>query len=130
MLSAQPDAIGLTTGDGRTPLHVLALCDDGNDRLVTLEVLLRHSPNTSFAEPFFGNTPLHVAAREGHSEVAIRLLEAGADGGIANEAGRTALDEARAELATLEAQADASTAARRSRLANTVMVMEIAAIAT
>jgi len=74
MLDFQPKAINLTTGDGRQPLHVLALCDDPDDRLATLDVLLRtrrhgeqtFAPDLSFAEPFCGNTALHVFAKEGY----------------------------------------------------------------
>ena len=46
MLRAQPGAVDITTGDGRTPLLVLALCEDAADRMATLEVLLTHpNPN-------------------------------------------------------------------------------------
>ena len=38
MLRAQPAAVDITTGDGRTPLLVLALCEDAADRMATLEV--------------------------------------------------------------------------------------------
>ena len=38
MLRAQPAAVDITTGDGRTPLLVLALCEDATDRMATLEV--------------------------------------------------------------------------------------------
>ena len=36
------------------------------------------APNLGFQEPFCGNTAMHVAAKDGHTEVVIRLLEAGA----------------------------------------------------
>ena len=38
MLRAQPGAVEITTGDGRTPLLVLPLCEDAADRMATLEV--------------------------------------------------------------------------------------------
>ena len=44
MLRAQPGAVEITTGDGRTPLLVLALCEDAADRMATLEVPLAHQP--------------------------------------------------------------------------------------
>eukprot|EP00964_Phaeocystis_antarctica_P082643 scaffold51859_cov60-Phaeocystis_antarctica.AAC.3 len=69
MLRAQPGAVDITTGDGRTPLLVLALCEDAADRMATLEVLLAHKANLHFAEPFGGNTPLHAFAAEGFAEV-------------------------------------------------------------
>ncbi len=129
MLDFQPAAVKFTTGDGRTPVQVLALCDDADDRLATLAVLLRRASEEllAFREPFFGNTALHIAAKEGHTEVVIRLLEAGAPGGAKNDAGLTAIEVARAELADVELQPEA--VVRRSRLANLVEVMEISAIA-
>jgi len=129
ILQAQPEAINLHTGDGRTPLHVLALCDDATDRMASLEVLLRHSPALQFAEPFEGNTPLHAMAKEGHAEVVVRLLEAGAAAGATNEAGRTSLQEAQYELQVLEEEADPNAITRRAKLAETVMLMEIAVVA-
>ena len=144
MLESMPDAINLTTGDGRAPLHVLSLCDDADDRVATADVLLRPRGSNSggsggsnrtprallnFHEPFYGNTPLHAHAKDGHSEVAIKLLEAGASHAELNEAGRTPLQEAMEELAALEAEGLAQTAMRRSRLANTISVMEIAVLA-
>ena len=136
MLEHWPGGINLTTGDGRAPLHVLSLCDDADDRVATVDVLLRPrgggngpAPLLNFQEPFQGHTPLHVAAKDGHSEVAIKLLEAGASHNETNEAGRTPLQEATAELAELEAEGLAQTAMRRSRIANTISVMQIAVLA-
>jgi hypothetical protein len=45
-----------------------------------------------------GNTPLMIAAYHGNAEVIEALLEAGADPGLYNEAGETALDIAVSEL--------------------------------
>lgn len=138
MLDHMPEAVNLTTGDGRSPLHVLSLCDDPADRMSTLEVLLRPrngrdgsriAPNLGFQEPFFGNTALHLASKDGHSEVAIRLLEGGAPVDTANEAGQTALEVAQAELRQLQEEGQPQTAMRRSRLENTIEMMEIAVLA-
>jgi len=126
LLSAHPDAVNQTTGDTRAPLHVLALCDDPRDRQATLELLLQYRPNLDFAEVYEGNTPLHAMAKAGHSEVVVRLLEVGAAAGIANGAGRTALQEAQHELQTLEQQGDPNKVLLRSRLEQTVRNMEIA----
>jgi hypothetical protein len=128
MLEHTPEAVHLTTGDGRSPLHVLSLCDDAGDRMATLEALLRRAPNLGFSEPFFGNTALHVAAKDGHSEVVIRLLEAGAPVSSLNEAGRTSLEEAQAELQQLREEDAPNTAVRRSRLESTIEMMEIAVV--
>eukprot|EP00966_Prymnesium_polylepis_P072076 1673903-Prymnesium_polylepis.1 len=121
--------VNLTTGDGRTPLHVLALCDDPADRMASLEVLIRYSGALAAAEPFEGNSPLHVMAREGHSEVCIRLLESGAPKGAVNEAGRTPLQEAQHTLSTLEQEGDPNTVTRRSKISETIYLMEIAVVA-
>ena len=150
MLDSNPAAIHFTTGDGRQPLHVLCLCDDATDRLATLEVLLQRRapsattprgggggpvlPDLTFAEPFFGNTALHVAAKEGHAEIAIRLLEQpqAADESLAskpNDAGRNALEEVKFELERLEREGQPATAMRRAKLSDTIEKMEIAYIA-
>eukprot|EP00966_Prymnesium_polylepis_P140986 3255562-Prymnesium_polylepis.3 len=121
--------VNLTTGDGRTPLHVLALCDDPADRMASLMLLIRYSGALAAAEPFEGNTPLHVMAREGHSEVCIRLLEAGAPKGAVNDASRTPLQEAQHALSTLEQEGNPNTVTRRSKLSETIANMEIAVLA-
>ena len=139
LLDHQPEAIHFTTGDGRTPLHALSLCDDAEDRIATLAVMLRPrrsrtgencEANLAFQEPFQGNTALHVAAKDGHSEVVVRLLEAGTPQWSKNEAGRNALQEAQHELQLLEEEGRPQTAMRRARLGNTIGVMEIAYVAT
>ena len=40
----------------------------------------------------FGLTPLHLAAQEGHAEAVAALLDAGADGGARNNAGKLPVD--------------------------------------
>ena len=114
LLSSKPEAVNLTTGDGRAPLHVLALCDAATDRMASLALLLQHRADLNFSEPFEGNTPLHVMAKEGHHEVVVHLLEAGANANATNDAGRTALQEAQHELAILEQQAEPNTVTRQS----------------
>ena len=57
----------------------------------------------------------------------IRLLEAGAPPRAKNNAGRTAVEEARCELQQIELEPEVEM--RRARLANLVEMMEIAAIA-
>ena len=90
----------------------------------------RCEPRLEFQEPFYGNTALHAAAKEGHSEVVVNMLEAGMPQWTSNEAGRNALQEAQHELMVLESEGQASTAMRRARLSNTISVMEIAYVAT
>lgn len=127
MLRMKPRAVQLTTGDGRTPLHVLALCDDATDRMATLELLLRHAADVAFAEPFEGNTPLHVFAREGFAEMVERLLGAGVPTTIANEARRTPRQEAEHALSQLALQPDPS-ATRRERIEYTLCLFEAFAL--
>lgn len=127
MLRMKPSAIHLTTGDGRTPLHVLALCDDATDRMATLELLLRNSADVVFAEPFEGNTPLHVFAREGFAEMVERLLGAGVPTTISNEAGRTPRQEAEHVLSQLETQAE-PLATRRERIEFVLCLFEAFAL--
>ena len=70
-----------------------------------------------------------AAAREGHSELVVKLLESGASPATTNQAGRTALEEAQAELDALERAGEPGTAVRRSRLADTIEKMAIAVLA-
>ena len=49
ILEQHRDLVNVTTGDGRTPLHVLALCDDGTDRMRTLDKLIAFSANLDVA---------------------------------------------------------------------------------
>jgi len=125
ILQMHPEAVNYTTGDGRTPVFMLALCDDGVDRMATLNVLLKFNAKLDFAEPFEGNTAMHTLARAGFSEVVARLLEVGASAAIANEAGLTPLQEARKVLETLEQEGESNTAVRRARLQETIQVMEL-----
>ena len=80
------------------------------------------SPILVFAKDEDGWTPLHWAARWGHTEVAQALLEAGADVNAKNELGQTPLDMAAeegeidmilllAKAAQAQAQAEAQAAA-------------------
>jgi len=130
ILEAHPECVNITTGDGRTPLHVLVLCDDNTDRQATLELLLRYEVALNFAEPFEGNTPLHAAAKEGCAEVVAFLMQVGASVEATNEAGRTALQEVTFEMQQLEHNQEGSSSTRRSRLAETIETMQLIASVT
>jgi len=139
MLEHRPQAINLTTGDGRRPLHVLALCENEEHRMQTLEVLLRgrRDPDSgervtadlSMAEPFYGNSPLHAHAKKGFIDVAVRLLEAGAPAHAKNDAGRTPLEELTFDLDKLERENEQESVLERSRMAETKQAMELSLIA-
>jgi len=41
LLHMHPDLVNETTGDGESSLHLLRLCDDAQDRMITLELLIK-----------------------------------------------------------------------------------------
>ena len=135
ILTFKPSAIHLTTGDGRQPLHVAALCQDPELRRQTVEVLMRPRrdpqsditvrPNLAFTEPFLGNTALHVHAKQGFTETVVSLLEGGAPATKRNDAGRSALEEIAFELSQLERKNDPAMWREREQLQQTYVAMEI-----
>ena len=135
ILTFKPTAIHLTTGDGRQPLHIAALCQDPELRRQTVEVLMRPRrdpksavtvrPDLAFTEPFLGNTALHVHAKQGFTETVVSLLEGGAPATKRNDAGRSALEEVAFELSQLERKNDPATWREREQLQQTYMAMEI-----
>lgn len=126
LLTHDAKLVDVTTGEGQSSLHLLALCDDATDRMVTLELLLGARASLNMQEPFEGGTPLHTLAREGFVAVAARLLEAGGDASIKNDAGRNALEEAKYELDRLERQTDgASSATRRAKILETINTLKM-----
>jgi len=125
LLELHPDVVNLTTGEGQTSLHLLRLCDDATDRMVTLELLLAARAELDAQEPFEGNAPLHILAREGFVEVAARLLEAGASPNQTNNAGRTPLEEAHEELRRLEITSGPGSATRLAKLRETVDTLQL-----
>lgn len=71
-------------------LHIAAFA--GNIRNV-LKLLANSRINVNETDAY-GNTPLHVAAREGHPDVALALISRGGDTTIKNLRGQTALEVA------------------------------------
>ena len=61
--------------DGLTALHWSAL----NNDIEIVDILLFAGANPSSTSRLGGYTPLHMASRAGHSDIAGKLLEAGAD---------------------------------------------------
>ncbi len=74
-----------------TPLHRAAY----ENRILTVEALLRHEGVEVDFQDDHGATPLHLAAVRGHQEVVQKLLEAGADPLLQDSHGRVAEDYAR-----------------------------------
>ncbi|MEE8147097.1 MAG: ankyrin repeat domain-containing protein, partial [Longimicrobiales bacterium] len=94
---ADPNA---AQADGLTGLHWAAL----NDKLGIAEILLYAGAAVGPVTRVGGYTPLHLASRSGHGELARALLEAGADANTYTTTGVSALHFA--------AQADAAEAIR------------------
>jgi hypothetical protein len=63
----------------------------GHGALVDDLLALGTDPNRLPASSFLGATPLMIAAQRGHLGIAKRLVEAGADPGVLDRAGRSAL---------------------------------------
>lgn len=59
-----------------------------------VKVLLRGDPNLASSKDEKGNTPLHWAAKNGHTDVAEELLKSKAEIDAQNNTGQTALHEA------------------------------------
>ena len=100
-----------------------ALSRRPQDRTATLEVLLRPrqsggetvAPQLDFQEFFHGNTPMHLAAKEGQTEVVVGLIQVGANPSIRNFAGRTPIEEARAAGAASTEMASTVSPSRQAR---------------
>jgi hypothetical protein len=63
----------------------------GHGELVGYFLGLGIDPNSVPASSFIGATPLMIAARQGFAEIARRLVDAGADPGVLDRSGRSAL---------------------------------------
>ncbi|MCX5755962.1 MAG: ankyrin repeat domain-containing protein [Gemmatimonadetes bacterium] len=83
-------------GDGMTALHWAA--DRGD--LPMVEVLLKAKASVSATTRSASYTPLHIAAKGGHSAIMVALLNAGADPNVMTGSGATALHLASGSGAT------------------------------
>lgn len=96
LLRAQAQ-VSVTTPSGLTPLMLCA--EAGADK--ALRLLLANGGSQVIQQSNSdGNTALHLAVREGHSECIHRLLRARADPSAANAQGLTAFDFTRAQKLT------------------------------
>lgn len=76
------------TASGMTAVHQAVLTRDAE----VLDQLLGWVPNPDTLRDRRGNTPLMLAAFQGHGDAVDQLLEAGADPTVTNEQGKTAID--------------------------------------
>ncbi|MBM63529.1 MAG: hypothetical protein CL484_11335 [Acidobacteria bacterium] len=86
-LLATGNEINAAQGDGMTGLHWAAT----NGDLHITELLLAADANLGATTRLGAHTPLHVASRAGHAEVALTMLEAGANPTARTSTGATAL---------------------------------------
>ena len=88
LLSNDPSCVNQRDGLGRTPLYLAAWVDQPD--ILTLLLLKGGDPNIGAS--WKGNAqPLHVASRNGHTEIVRRLIEAGAKVNIKDDDGDTPL---------------------------------------
>ena len=76
--------------DGMTPLHLIAK----RGRLSSLKLVARKVDLLPLLskKDFWGRQPLHVAARLGHEEVALKLLELGSPSNTLDDVGKSSVD--------------------------------------
>jgi hypothetical protein len=89
---AEPDQFAARSDDGWTPLHLAAFF--GSDRCVE-ELIRRGAPVDTRSTNGAELTPLHSACAGDHTDVAIRLIAAGADVNARGAGGHRPLDSAR-----------------------------------
>ena len=113
VLSMDPACVNQTDGLGRTPLYLAAWLNQPD----ILNLLLRNGGDPNIGASWKGHaTPLHVASRNAHAEIARRLIEAGAEVNVKDDDGDTPLLLAArggsAEVVGLLIEAGADVAAR------------------
>ena len=80
-------AVKVSGGGSWTPLHYAC---DGQEASSLVATLIRHHASVHAAD-FYGRTPLHMASRQGSSNAALALLEAGANPNVPDKDRRTPL---------------------------------------
>ena len=84
---AQPGAVSAYSYDGWTPLHLAAFFG----QVGAVRLLLEAAADVrAVSRNSLENTPLHAATAGKHSEVALQLLEAGADPDVLDAGGHSA----------------------------------------
>lgn len=95
ILIKSPDLIKSKSAQGYTPLHIVALgVVKGDETVEMVRMLISRGADVNAADGL-GDTPLHIAARNGCGQIARALLEGGAEINCRNKAGLTPLSVAR-----------------------------------
>eukprot|EP00635_Sarcinochrysidales_sp_CCMP3193_P006819 CAMPEP_0118899178 /NCGR_PEP_ID=MMETSP1166-20130328/5849_1 /TAXON_ID=1104430 /ORGANISM="Chrysoreinhardia sp, Strain CCMP3193" /LENGTH=1768 /DNA_ID=CAMNT_0006838303 /DNA_START=93 /DNA_END=5399 /DNA_ORIENTATION=+ len=113
-VGTDPDVL---TSDGRTPLHLITLASPAK-RLDVLDALVGAGAEVDRRAFGTGDTPIIIAAKEGHIDVVHALVEHAANTLLTNAAGLTPAEAALLELQILQDDDDDLDGHRATKVAN------------